>query len=336
MNMREKGKQGPAGNGGQVVKKADFSGRLLESNALQNLIVETRNDEIPLRRFFELVHAFCQERKSEHDDLLKMEAFINRAYNSFSPVRREEFFQMLYDEFAENYDIHMGVETGHYRAIRTLMYMAGGFLRAPLLDITAGTGEPLLYAIETMEAAEVMKASGYMAKKMVGLPLLSSSMDYDGPLEHLFYANEISPRMLDIAKGKIICDNVFFRKGSAFDLPKKWKRQMNTVLCAQTFHLISDDDKVRLVLSMREALAPGGIAIVMEEDPFKITSTPQIEPISMFLRAAVSKIKNIGTLIAYFENNGFTKLEDRAVQAIMDKHGEHDHVMRLHVFRRKE
>ncbi len=237
---------------------------------------------------------------------------IGKIYSSFSLADRVRFFSMLYDAFAERYDEHMGVETNHYGAIKRLMGFADPHLRLPLLDITAGTGEPLRYALERVALGKKMRE--------VSLPT-------DMPLQDsgLAIANEISPKMLERARAKL--SGVEFVSHSAYELP--FGERFSTVLCSQTFHLIADEDKVRLVRSIHGSLLPGGIAIIIEEDPFRISQTEPIEAVSLFLRAIVRPIKHPGKLIGYFTTNGFVKLEDRAVVPI-----DSEHVMRLHLFRK--
>jgi ubiquinone/menaquinone biosynthesis C-methylase UbiE len=300
---------GPVANGDK---------RPIMSAPLEELIhLAEKRVVVPLDRFFTLVNDFATERRKQHEALDEMQEFIFQVYNSFSPSERVRFFAMLYDRFAERYDEHMA-ETGHYHAIRQVMVYALPYLRTPMLDITAGTGEPLKYAIEFMEACTQLPAAFGIL-----VPKTSES--------GVICANEISPRMLEIAQAKLRASGVDFTLNNAFDLPESLRGRFRTVLCSQTFHLIADEDKQRLVRSIHEALVPGGIAVVMEEDPFRITPTTYIEPISLFLRAVVRPIRHRATLVAYFENNDFTKLEHRAVAPI-----DSEHSMRLHLFEKKQ
>ncbi|MFN7990938.1 MAG: hypothetical protein U0R44_02145 [Candidatus Micrarchaeia archaeon] len=97
---------------------------------------------------------------------------------------------MLYDRFAERYDEHMGVETRHYQAIRRVLGYATPYLKFPILDITAGTGEPLTYALEMIERA-------------------IASHEFEGPVKREAFANEISPRMLGKARRKLGSGRIF-------------------------------------------------------------------------------------------------------------------------------
>ncbi len=257
--------------------------------------------------------------KTQKDALKQAEQYIYEAYCSFTPAQRVSFFAMLYDRFSEGYDSHME-ETGHYRAIRRCLQFAMPYLRTPILDITAGTGEPLTYALDFMD---VSLGLGRGPLDM----LVPRFAPYEASLSHAAFANEISERMLGKARMKLAGMGVGFISNNAYELPKELKGKFNTVLCAQTFHLVSDDDKTLLVRSMRDALAPGGIAIVLEEDPFRITQSVYIESLSLFLRAIVRPIKYQEKLWVYFTNDGFTKLEDSAVSPI-----DSEHAMRLHIF----
>ncbi|MBD3209837.1 methyltransferase domain-containing protein, partial [Candidatus Micrarchaeota archaeon] len=268
---------------GERETKKKFPGKLLENDNQENRTTGPEN-------LFKAVKEFCNDRHAERDLLSEAEEAIRRIYGRYSEEERDEFFSRLYDEFSENYDQHMGVETGHYNAMRVLAFNAGAHLKAPVLDITAGTGELMAYVIDCMEIGDLFRESEFIRKKWGVFPQLESCMECDSSLSHLFFVNEISPRMLAKAEEKLQHRSVGYLQESAYELPKELREEFSTVVCSQTFHLIPDEDKVRLAVSIREALAPGGVAVVMEEDPFRITPTPQIEPISMFLRSVVSPI----------------------------------------------
>jgi|GEM_PF-2988905 len=324
MRRREKGN---GGNGKPTNGK--FPDKMMESRSALEELASIAEQKAPVsnKRFFELVKAFAKEKRKHGDALMEMEKTIREAYSRFTLRQREDFFSMLYDEFAGNYDEHMSM-TGHYDAIRNVLFYAGPHLRSPLLDITAGTGEPLKYVMEYMKTANEMRASDTLERKFSCLlPVLPDGTADSGE----FYANEISPKMLAKAEAKLAGSDVAFTRESAYDLPEDYAEKFSTVLCCQTFHLIPDEDKAKLVISMNEALEPGGVAVVIEEDPFTITPTPHIEPVSLFIRSVAAPIRYPATLIAYFENNGFTKLEDRAVAPI-----DSEHAMRLHLFMKYE
>jgi hypothetical protein len=117
---------------------------------------------------FEEVRRFTAERREHHETLKEAERAIFSSYGAFSPQERVRFFSMLYDKFAENYDRHME-ETGHFKAINQLLWMAMPHLRFPLLDITAGTGVPLRAALEYARWSSKIKDSrlDHVAKSML-------------------------------------------------------------------------------------------------------------------------------------------------------------------------
>ena len=278
-----------------------------------------RNSQIPppIVDIFQKADDYGRKKRRHRDDLARTKAEILSDYAKFSQRERALFFSVLYDRFAESYDQHMS-ETGHYEAIRNVLMFAGPYIKLPLLDITAGTGEPLSHVCELIDASIVLRRLS-----MRELDAVASRLPDAG--SGRIVANEISRRMRERAKEKL---NVTFTSHDALDLPREWR--FKTVLCSQTFHLITDEDKSRLVQSMHKVLLPGGTAIVIEEDPFRITETEAIEGISMFLEPIVAPIKHRGTLIAYFEDGGFKHLEQRGVYPI-----DSEHVMRLHLFQRR-
>ena len=209
---------------------------------------------------FGKVQGFISEKRAHHEELLSAERSIFASYEAFSPAERVAFFSVLYDRFAERYDRHMGQETGHFAAICELMRFAMPHIRKPILDITAGTGEPLLYALDALDWSSKIRST-------VGGGRFSGFLcngGYDGA-----YANEVSPMMLAKAQKKLTDRGVTFINKSAYELALDG---METVLCSQTFHLIADEDKAMLVKAIHRALSKGGKAIVMEEDPFRYLS----------------------------------------------------------------
>lgn len=303
-------------------RPTDGSGRKPPNREMLEELIRLAESKKPVseENLVGYVQAFGEERSRQREELKLTESYIREVYSCFSPAQRVRFFAMLYDQFAENYDRHMGIETRHYEAIRRTLMFAMPYLRLPIIDLTAGTGEPLKYALEFMD---------------VGRTLTGGALGRFAPPTHLFplelefpaYANEISSRMMERAKTKLAGKGVGFASGNAFELPGEFRGRFNTVLCSQTFHLISDDDKTLLVRSIRDALTPGGKAVVLEEDPFRITQTEFIEPLSLFLRAIVRPIKYPEKLDVYFTTNGFILIDETASAGI-----DSEHAMRLHIF----
>jgi len=215
-------------------------------------------------RFVTLVDRFVDEKREARNLLHQKEELIRKTYSSFSPEERVEFLSIIYDRFAESYDHHMGVETDHYKAIRRVLQFATPYIRPPILDLTAGTGEPLLYAMEMMEFFSGLQ-NGPLGSYFPRIPIPETGLLY------LAQANEISPKMLEMAKEKLASRIVTFSSYDAYAMPKNLRGKFNTVLCSQTFHVIADKDKPRMAKAILDALAPGGVAIVIEEDPFTLT-----------------------------------------------------------------
>ena len=274
----------------------------------------------PIQRLFQRVDEFSGEKRKHRKLLAEMEKGILTDYSGLGREERAEFFSMLYDRFAERYDEHME-STGHFRAIRKVLAFAGQHLELPLVDLTAGTGEPLAYAMRLMKIKNMLDCL-----PLDGVEDVLANFDISYRTINVT-ANEISPKMLEKAKAKI---NVEFTSYNALDLPDDERLKAMTVLCCQTFHLLTDDDKTALVRSMRGILYPGGKAIVVEEDPFRISETESIDQVSLFLRAVTQPIKHRGKLRGLFITNGFEHMEQRAAYPIDD-----DHIMRLHLFRRR-
>jgi ubiquinone/menaquinone biosynthesis C-methylase UbiE len=274
-------------------------------------LLSSDSRELSVEKLFDITIDFAREKREHHELILKAERVIHEIYGKFEEIQRVKFLSRLYDNFAQNYDAHMGEQTGHYRAINRVLGYAEPYLNLPMIDLSAGTGEPVKYAVNAM---------GGKARLRV-----------ETDLTYLIHLNEISARMLEIAESKLgTTPRVGFTDYSAYVLPDYMKGKFRTVLCSQTFHIISEQDKPRMVESMRDLLVPGGHAVVIEEDPFRITQTPSIEPVSMFLRSVVDPIKHIGTLIAYFENSGFGRIDESAESGI-----DSEHAMHLHVFQKK-
>lgn len=285
----------------------------------------------------------------------KLSESIRAKYQDFSPEERTKLFARIYDYFAETYDRHMGVETNHYGAINKLLLYAAPQLRLPLIDITAGTGEPLRCALDIIDASTIMGSLRRVeGGGTITLPTPEEIFLFSNPGEaiplplrrlfmtlpeeqrdtatpaHLVYANEISEKMREKAAQKLEgYQKIKFTNHDANDLPCHLAGRFRSAMCTQTLHLVSDEDKIRIIKSMHKVLAPGGIALVVEEDPFRISPTAPIERVRLLISSIASPIRNRGDLIGLFKANGFERLEDRAVAPI-DEH----HVMRVYLFKK--
>ncbi|MEW6036260.1 MAG: class I SAM-dependent methyltransferase [Candidatus Micrarchaeota archaeon] len=306
--------------GRRVLRKSEpKGGPVLPAPMLEML--KAHPESMGPQDLFSVVQEFAQQKRKHHETINAIQKAINDIYDRFAPDQRVRFFSMLYDRFAERYDEHMA-GTGHYDAIRRVLLFGMPYLRLPILDLTAGTGEPLKYAVEFMCAAENLRGPFSM---LAPEPFFEQT-----DLTYQIHANEISARMLARAEEKLQgIGRVGFTDYNALRLPDHLSGRFNTVLCSQTFHLIADEDKPLLAKSIHDALVPGGVAVVMEEDPFRITPSAPIEAVSLFLRSVVRPIKHRGDLIGLFINLGMRRLEERAVAPI-----DSEHSMRLHLFQK--
>ena len=282
-------------------------------------LIECKSKERIEKLFRETVVVSRQERE-QWEKLKKRKGNIFAEYADFNPHERAFFFSLLYDQFAQTYDSHMGQETGHYEAMRDVLSFSSRYLRAPLLDITAGTGEMLLFALELASLGNSLRSHDMKPWQKVACRLLPE-MGLGSVV-----ANEISPGMLEIARRKLHGYDIAYTTYNALGLPENW--QFRTVLCSQTMHLLAEADKKLFVQSIHRALVPGGHAVVIEEDPFYVTPTPAIDGVGLFIRAVACPIKP-RVLIGHFETNGFEKMERRAAHPI-----DENHVMRVHIFQK--
>ena len=258
-------------------------------------------DKLGVKELFELVGAFARERDCL-ERITDAEKAIKALYNRLTTDEKTIFLSMIYDEFAQKYDLHMGRDTNHYDAMRKLIgfSLQTNMIGYPFIDVTAGTGEMAKY---------VVQSNGRRGQVIV---------------------NEISSKMMELAIAKFEGKHeIEFRTGSAYDLGDEFEGRMRTVLCSQTFHLLSYDDKIKLVRVINELLMPGGIAMILEEDPFRVSNTHSIESVRFFIESVAEPIKAPDILIGMFEASYFTKLEHRAAWPI-----DGDHVMRLHLFQK--
>ncbi|MEW6749081.1 MAG: class I SAM-dependent methyltransferase [Candidatus Micrarchaeota archaeon] len=298
----------------------DSAGLVRELDRLAD--IKRVEGRIPIAGFVALVDRFVDEKRAERKVLWEKEELIRKNYSSFTPQERVEFLSILYDRFAERYDEHMH-ETGHYNAIRRVMLFAMPFIRPPIMDLSAGTGEPLLYSLELMEYFEQLQ-NGPLRSMFPKIPYPKTGLDCTA------HANEVSPKMLERAKAKLDRGGMAFSSHDAYRMPSRLMGGFNTVLCSQTFHIIADEDKPRMAHAIKDALAPGGVAIVIEEDPFLISQSDAIDAVGLFLRAIVRPVR-MERLVGQIGAVGLVRLNETATAPI-DEH----HIMRLHLFMKPE
>ncbi|MBU0591263.1 class I SAM-dependent methyltransferase [Candidatus Micrarchaeota archaeon] len=255
----------------------------------------------PVSDLFSATEQLGRELKKELEKIGQLERDIRGAYNLMSAPDRAAFLSMIYSRFAENYDRHMGIETGHYQAMRFVLRYAHMVHRFgfPLLDVTAGTGELIRYAME------LDNGNG------------------------LICANDLSEKMLAKAKEKLGNGRVFFHNHDACCFPDEWEGKFRTVLLSQTLNLLTDEDKIRLITSVKKVMDDGGKVIVIEEDPFGVTQTDAIQSVAMFIRGVGEPITP-SELNAFFVTSGFTRYPEHAVAEIDGNHN-----MKVYIFTRK-
>ncbi len=295
------------GNGGEPPKR--FPRPLIECRSKKKIT-----------ELFDTTLSFAREKREYGETLSDRQGSILQEYDSFSKHERAFFFSLLYDQFAGTYDQHMGLDTGHYGALREVFVFSAQYFKSPVLDITAGTGELLSFALDLADAGDSIRSHDMTRAQQIASGLLPDIGTGS------VVANEISPRMLEIAKSKLEKHDVAFTSYNALGLPANWL--FRTVLCSQTMHLLAEPDKKGLVQSIHDVLLPGGHAIVLEEDPFIVSPTASIDGVGLFISAVACPMKT-DALLGMFEVNGFTYTEHRAAHQI-----DSDHLMRLHVFRK--
>jgi SAM-dependent methyltransferase len=310
---------------------------------------------------FEKISEIETRIRQKKSEIKEMEAELRRDYNKLSANGRADYFRRIYDNFSEVYDYVMK-STGHFAAIREVLQITRKFLKPPILDITAGTYEVLKYALELMNVRKnlqiLLNQYKLLLENVPKCPVLESE-EYASKIERaidsvfpeqtrgyfnkgaefLFWANEISPKMASIGKKKTKGFEIKHTSFNATELPEKLEGQFMTVICAQTFHLISKEDKMNLIKSIFRALKPGGYAIIIEEDNFRISPSFDIRGVGIPLRAVACPIDKKSDFISMF-----TRFEDKDGKIIgfeytgigskMNVDKKPGHIMRSYVFRK--
>ncbi|MFH2019776.1 MAG: class I SAM-dependent methyltransferase, partial [archaeon] len=146
----------------------------------------------------------------------------------------------------------------------------------------------------------------------------------------LICANDLSEKMLAKAKEKLGNGRVFFHNHDACCFPDEWEGKFRTVLLSQTLNLLTEEDKIRLITSVKKVMDDGGKVIVIEEDPFGVTQTDAIQSVAMFIRGVGEPFANPGELIGLFRPLGFTRYPEHAVAEIDGNHN-----MKVYIFMKK-
>lgn len=248
--------------------------------------------------------------KKEISDAEKIEQEIRTVFHSLSPEEKEQWLRDRYDSFSDEYDDYME-KTGHYRAIKKAIAgsVAGAdrdLIRFPILDLSVGTGMVLEYFLKAINKTY----------KKGGMLRFADRIRKPKKNEPLIWANDLSPRMIEKAQErlrklelKIIPNpsNLVFTSLSFRDYPSKhseMKNKFGTVFISQTFHVTPEKDA--LVKAIDWALAPGGVAVIVEE--FQWRASVHSNLCLRLIEAIATPLPHKADLIALFNKGSDTEL----------------------------
>lgn len=186
-------------------------------------------DEISLSFKLKIVKVPFNIEKNFKLNTLDQNAVIN--YYSFKPSRINEI-KRLYDVYANGYDLHME-KTGHYKSQDHIYLKVKPYIVEPVIDLACGPG--------------------HILKKLAS--------DYAKII-----ANDISEKMLAIAKTKIKNKNVSFENNDASKLKTNSGNKFGTIICANLFYYIKD--KEATINNWKNNLNMNENIIFIEEHPF--------------------------------------------------------------------
>jgi SAM-dependent methyltransferase len=321
----------------------------------------TEEQQAMLDRTFTEMDAIEDAIRTRQREIQDQEADFRRLYNQLNASGRADYFRRVYDKFAAVYDYVMS-STGHFGAIREVLPIGRKFLRPPIMDITAGTYEVLRYALELMDMPKDIRVllnqyriimenypqtpifeGGEHLKRIERavesiLPEFGRGYFNKGA-DCLVWANEISSEMSKKGKEKLKGHEIKHTSFNATELPEELEGKFMTVVCAQTFHLISLADKINLIKSIYRALKPGGYAIIVEEENFRISPNFDIRGVGIPLRAVACPVERKSDFISMF-----TRFEDKDGKPIgfkytgigskMNVDKKPGHTMRSYIFRK--
>ncbi len=258
----------------------------------------------PFERMVELENQLKQKLQRAVDT----EREITKTFREMSPEQRERWLGEKYDEFSATYDDYME-NSGHYPAIKRVVSANVSarheLFRFPILDLTAGTGVPLEYLLK-----EVNKK--YSGKgKTLKLRFINERRKAKTN-ETTVWVNDISKKMINkarerlnrlkselrILRGRINYTNHSFREFSSAN--EDLRGTFGTVLISQTFHITPEKDILAQVADW--ALAPGGIALVVEEFQWKVSVHSNY--CLRMIEDIATPLHNKSDLISYFKKNG--------------------------------
>ncbi len=216
-----------------------------------------------------------RKRQAEEENIEETRREMRATLTACTPKERDIWLRELYDEFSKKYDCYME-KTGHYDAMRqlisgiiaSLMRKSRELVRLPILDLTAGTGAPLEFLLR-----EINKRYKKKSKFRV--------LDVKGNKKPLVWVNDLSGGMIAKARErfsrlglkKIRMSDIGFSKLSFREFKESYpglEGAFGTVLIAQTFHITPDKEMLAEVAGW--ALAPGGLVMVFEEFPWRVSS----------------------------------------------------------------
>jgi len=304
-----------------------------------------------------------KELKNLEMQLEQREANIRRMYNSLTEEGREAFWKETYDLFAEKGYKEYMERSGHNKAIRKTLPVSLEYINFPCLFLAAGDAEIASFVLQLKDMPKDLGIllnqykliqesnprcpflDAELAKKIRGtielnFPPAQDRIYFNELAEYKVMINDISDKMLAIARENLKAyKNVFYGNFSATRLPEELEGRFMTVMVSQFLHLPSMKDKMNIIKSIYRALKPGGVAVIVEEEEFKISKGLSIDKISLRLRAVACPIKNKSELVSMF-----TRFEDRDGTLIgfefmeigakwpVDKQPKH--VMRSYLFRK--
>lgn len=180
-------------------------------------------------------------------------------------MNKNQRIKQIYTMYSSNYDLHMR-KTRHYQVQEKIIKQLNDNIMEPILDLACGTG----YLIGVLAKTH---------KKING--------------------NDFSKAMINAARKKH--RNILFTNDSATEL-KSYKNKFNTIISCNLFYYISNRDKA--IMRWKELLTKNGKIIFLEEYPFKITSSKEMERLSSKIISVINPIPPI-KIIRIMKKRGF-------------------------------
>jgi|GEM_PF-5854124 len=258
---------------------------------------------------------------------------LRAEFDAMDASEKESLLSTLYTDFSEYYDEFM--KTHLDAIVRLLERDAIKYLNYPIIDLSGGTGVVLRHALKLLELRSALcNLDGSSNPAPRGLTLGQIEMlhnmfqFHEDSLEAAVgpkaYFNELSPGMIKRARLGLAEYDVKFSEQSAFDLATDTKMHgfFNTVLLTQTLHILPRADKVRMLETVQDMLAPGGIAVLMEERNFRVSSSSNLGAATMLVDSIASPIDNAKHRIRFMlEDVGLNVLGVTGIEPIDSQPG---------------